>query len=464
MISKYLAYLVFIGGTIFTLLAPAVAVDYDAGRVAELRPLLASPETEVRLKALKDLRQVSWPRDDPAYQDVLALLEDPDGRVRSYAAWQAYLKGDAELAKSVLLTVLANTADAAALNSAGVVLQSFGLDDKDFVPPLFALIDHPDQYVRWRSLDCIHRRQGADEQMIPALAQVVKTDEFSTARVAAVRLLGDLAPDCRAANAALIAALDGGDAGVVNEASRLLVKLGPAAAPAVPQLVEYLKNECYDCLYTGVSKVLAELAEIPELRRPITDELLVLLRSDDKYLIHRASKILGEMRTTDPRVRDVALDQLRGTFWESRQLGARLLINVFLDDPGTIAPLIVLLKDQDKYVREYAELALAARQADAAAAIPALIANLDYFYPPVRANAVSALAAIGENGSAVQEALHAALNDADDEVKLQAALALTGLGAVDQEVRNTVDQLCESADDEIAERAELLRQQLAGGS
>lgn len=446
-----------------TLAAPTRAAEYDAAKVAGLRPLLSSPDAEVRLQALKDLRQLSWPKEDPAYPEVLALLNDPDGRVRSYAAWQAYLKRDGDLAKPVLLDVLAGTDDAAALNAAGVVLQSFGLDDTDYVPALFALIDHPDQYVRWRSLDCIHRRQGAEPGMVPALARMATADDFVTARVAAVRLLGDLAPGCQAANEALITALDSGDAGVVTEASRLLEELGPAAAPAIPKLVTYLENECYDCLYTGVSDVLVELADVPELRGPITDQLLVLLKSDDKYLIHRSSKILGEMKTTDPRVEEVALNQLRGTFWESRQLGARLLADVFIDDPATIPPLLALLTDRDKYVREYAELAVAARGPAAAQAIPALVDNLKHFYAPVRANAVSALAAVGPDNAKAREAIRSVLGDLDEAVVLNALTALIGFGESDAAVVAALGKLCASETEYYAHNAELLKKKLAGG-
>jgi HEAT repeat protein len=309
----------------------------------------------------------------------------------------------------------------------------------------------------------LHKRfHAADPSMIPRLREILETDDYSVARTGAVRLLGDLAPDNPAANTALIGALDSKDSSVVKEASLLLSKLGPAAAPAIPKLVVLLENECYDCLYTGISNVLVELGDIPELREPITDELLVLLKSDDKYLIHRASKILGEMKTSDPRVKAIALDQLSGSFWESRQLGARLLIDVFLDDPATVPPLIALLTDRDKYVREYAELALAARETAAATAIPELIDNLDYFYAPVRANAVSALAAAGPGNSTALEAIRTALDDADETVRLQAAIALIDAGAGGDYVREVVDALCLSASDMIADHAERLRQELAG--
>jgi len=445
------------------LLAPALASADAVDKLAAIQAQMSSADAEVRLQALKDLKSISFRSDDPIYADVLALLDDPDDRVRAYAAYHAYWHRNGELARKTFLAVLAGTNDEA-LYAAAVNLLMTEMADPEFVAPLWNLVDNPDQYVRAHSLTMLHKRfHAAEPSMIPKLRAVIETDDYSAARTAAVRLLGDLAPDNPAANAALISALDSKDSGVVKEASLLLPTLGPAAKPAIPTLIALLEDECYDCLYTGISNVLVELGGIPELREPITDELLVLLTSDDKYLIHRASKILGEMKTTDPRVKAIALDQLNGSFWESRQLGARLLIEVFLDDPATVPPLIVLLADHDKYVREYAELALAARQTAAAAAIPALIDNLDYFYPPVRANAVSALAAVGLGDSAALEAIRAALGDADDTVRLQAAMALIDARMVDDSVRDAVDALCSSAVGVIADRAELLRQQLAGG-
>jgi HEAT repeat protein len=444
------------------LLAPARAGADDADKLIAIQVQLSSADAEVRLQALKDLKSVSYRSDDPIYVDVLALLDDPNDRVRAYAAYHAYHHRDQELAAQTLLDVLTGTDDEA-LYAAAVNLLMTDLADPQFVAPLWNLVDNPDQYVRAHSLTMLHNRfHAADLSMIPRLREVLETDGYSAARTGAVRLLGDLAPENPAANAALIGALDNKDSSVVKEASLLLPTLGPAAEPAIPKLIVLLEDECYDCLYTGISNVLVELGEIPELRKPITDELLVLLKSDDKYLIHRASKILGEMKTTDPRVKSTALEQLNGSFWESRQLGARLLIDVFLDDPATVPPLIALLADRDKYVREYAELALTARQTAAAEAIPALIDNLDYFYAPVRANAVSALAAIGPGDSTALEATRAALSDADEAVRLQAAIALIDAGARDDNVCEVVDALCSAANDMIADHAERLRQQLAG--
>ena len=430
--------------------------------VEELRPLLASTDAEVRLQALKDLRRVSWPREDAVYAEVLALLDDSDGSVRAYAAYHAYRHRDPDLAKSALIDVLSGGDDAACYD-ATIVLLSIELDDQDLVPLLWEQIDHPNKYVRAHSLTMLHSRfAAADPARLPALRNIMESDDYPVARAAAVKLIGDLAPEHEAAREALIAALDQGDSGVVTEASRQLIDLGPAAAPAIPKLVGYLEHQCYDCLFKGVSDVLVELAAVPELRPRITDELLRLLKSDDKYHVHRASKIFAEIETDDPRVREVALQQLGAGVWELRQLGARLLIDVFLDDPATLPPLIELLADRDKYVREYAELALAARGAQAAAAIPALLDNLEHFYPPVRVNAVSALAATGSADAAVLAGIRAALADGDDTVVLEAAAALIELEQADQQVRGVLAALAQSADEDTAEQAGRLQQSMEG--
>ncbi len=171
-----------------------------------------------------------------------------------------------------------------------------------------------------------------------------------------------------------------------------LGELGPAAAPAVPDLAGILSEDS-DLRMSAIDT----LSNIGPAAAPAVPALIKVL--DDKSSGYRgqAAQALGnigpEAKAAIPKLEERLLGDNEATV---RLSSAEALGNI--GDPEAIPSLIAALNDQDPITRRYVALALAQFGKQARMAVPALVAKLSDEEKYVGAAAGFAIAKItGEN-------------------------------------------------------------------
>ncbi len=145
--------------------------------------------------------------------------------------------------------------------------------------PLLALLDAPAPRVRLEAIEALGEMGGA--AAVPALSALARKGAAAT-RAAACRALGRIG-DPAAVDALRDALRAGGDA--AEEAALALARLGPAAAPAVPQLITAL----------GDAHPHAARAALARIGKDAVPALIALLKGDDEFLRGQAVRALREM-------------------------------------------------------------------------------------------------------------------------------------------------------------------------
>jgi HEAT repeat protein len=246
-----------------------------------------------------------------------------------------------------------------------------------------------------------------------------------------------------------------------QQAVEALCQAGPAAAPAVPELIATLAEGPLS-LTDAVARALAAVG--PPAVRPLT----AALRDTNPAVRAGAAISLGRLRERantapvvaalhealrdgDEKVRSAAVEALVAVAPESprtvaalvarlKERGpggadARTLAAVYLDGLGpparaAIPALLEALQDPDAGVRGHAAMALKTHGPDKASAVPALVRALrEDSNRYVRGAAAEILGQLGRRARPAAPALVAALQDPEGHVRSSAAAALREVGA-----------------------------------
>jgi HEAT repeat protein len=225
---------------------------------------LVEPAVPDLLKALDD---PYWPvRAAAAYALALArsdapsvigplskCLKDPAGWVRRAAAYAlGHLGPKAKQAIPALQTALADEDSTVALEAAGALLK-MGVNPKEPVTLCVRLVQSDDAYGRGQVQAVLKLLGPKDAESAPALRPLLNHEEVAV-RLIAAEALAQFGPDeARAVVPSVLEWIRDREHG--EKALDLLGRMGPAAAGAVPDLVEWLQHEKNVSLIAGDSPV-----------------------------------------------------------------------------------------------------------------------------------------------------------------------------------------------------------------
>jgi len=213
--------------------------DPDIRATAAQALICAMKDIGVRPSASGALREIG----EPAFEPLIAALQDKDVRMRRAAAMamQHVLPAvkDPEIrARAVepLVRALRDT-DHEVHVYAAVALGEIGPDASEAIPALVEAFKDKD--VSGTAAEALAK---IGPKAIPALIRAAR-DEDTRVRGCAIMTLGDIGPDAGEAVPVLIDALKSGDDLICVAAALSLGQLGPSAKKAIPTLVQALEGD-----------------------------------------------------------------------------------------------------------------------------------------------------------------------------------------------------------------------------
>ena len=216
---------------------------------------------------------------------------------------------------------------------------------------------------------------------------------------------------------------------VRRRAALAIGKMGPAAAPAIPTLVDLMEN-MKPPSGAGVWMFFAESAgmkALASLGAPAVEVLTGRLTAPDADYRTRslAATALGRIR---PEGLDPLLEAIRSENPQIRQAAVGGLGETSSESPRVVRAVVQLLNDRSAKVREAAARELARLRPVTPATVRALVAAADDASPGVRRATVRTLDKLGPRNRAMVAKLVTAIRDDDAEVRTAAAEALKDLG------------------------------------
>jgi len=453
--------------------------------VAALARELDAPDVSARIEACQALARLGVKAEAAVPQLVRALQADSVELQRAAALALAEM-GEGAAAAVPALTANLKSSDALVRSYAAHALGELGPAAREATEALIDVLADRDATVRREARDALRDIRPGKEVALPLFARMLTTSDPADAAAA----VGVLAEAGAAAIPALTAALDNPDA--AYWACLTLTEIGAAAAPAVPQLgaqldspqpevrlqallalaaigpasqplagkiVELLGHDEAAGVRYAAAYALGALgdrsAALPALTAALDDQdeflriiaawaYVDLVENDDSPALDRAVKIiLDGISSADHRVRNVATRAFADPDLPREQLQpAFVRVLRGIDDPAQMSEIIAALASlgaevippcirslETKGPLRMASLELLAKVgADAAPAVPALIATLADADAAVRQEALFALGAIGPAAAQATPPVMALLQDQAPDVRHAACYALGKFG------------------------------------
>jgi HEAT repeat protein len=262
------------------------------------------------------------------------------------------------------------------------------------------------------------------EPAVPALIKVLKDDDASIRRYAALAL-ARIGPQAALAVPALIERLDDSDLFVLQNTLFAFKQIGPAAEPAVGAIQSTLQQPAVSIRRSAVESLGA-------IGRAGMPSLLEALRDDDRGVRVDASLQLIRI---DPQC-CAALPVLCEGFTGGDQETRDKVLRVFLDFGVDAVPTLVkaLRDDEKETVRYGATRALQAIKATTEDTVPALIEATKDESRLVRSGAVHALGELAPASKQTVRALRECLGDEDGTVRFFALRTLQQMGVAPKQI------------------------------
>ncbi len=317
-----------------------------------------------------------------ALPKLVEALDWKESRQRSTAALALAAMGRAAAsAASALLTRLDQESDPAVRVSLLTALPRVGTDPALLVPRLIDGLKDGTEAIRHAATNGLLTSRAAQKPIITALTTLLRDTDLALSQRAAY----------------------------------VLGRLGEAAAPAVPAIIELAQKKPP----AAYSDALVQIGE------PAVAPLLAVAEQADPATLtreHWAAQCLAQMGglATSPVMRSLAHPNPK-----VRLLATRVLAELGPDAEPAAPALLERLDDADLRVRGTALVALAAIPVPMQTLQPRLEAAFQDPAPALRGAAVEAALRLGPEGKNFQPAIAAALRDADPQVR---AAALGALG------------------------------------
>jgi HEAT repeat protein len=351
--------------------------------------MLGDEEAVIRAAAAEALGRIS-PATVPA---LIQVLQDPEKEVRQ-AAISALGGVGAEAAAAVPDLVALLPQD----GPRGLhVVRPLGAIGPAAVPALIQALRGRDADVRSRAAQVLGLIGPEAQAAAPTLVEVLRDPE-ARVRVRAAEALWQIAQD--PAGVALLPAVLGGEDGVLRrDAARCLGQMGPAARPAVPALVEALRD-ADDVTRVLVAEVLGRIGPGAAAAVPALAEAL---REPDDPISRTAAGALEQIGPVSvPALLGALHDQDSGV----RVRAARALGAIDHRSPAAVAALTEAIRDPEAGVRVRAAEALWLIAEDPASiAILAEVLGNEEIAPGERRGAAQVLGQIGPAARAARHTL-----------------------------------------------------------
>lgn len=365
-----------------------------------------------RIGATRALAQMGAPA-KTAVPAMLKNLAHRDDTLRKDTADALAQMGDASVPG--LIEVL-NAKEPKQRQAAALALAQLGEQAKTAAPALLTAAEkETDDLPRGAILAALTKTGADPARTAPLLLKAVR-GENADLRHAALNALLTSPANAKTAVTTVTTELQSKDNGTRQRAAQLLARLGPAAAPAVPALIERAKAEPGEALYTSA------LAEIgPRALPPLMEALSSKSGGDRKWVFHALSEMGAPAMTG-------LTDALRSPTASVRAGAATALEGMPLEKHPAVKLLLTLTDDKDAQVRAAALKTLADVRSDRPAIIPKLEAALNDREPAVQKAAAIGLASAGAVEKVGANGLIALLNEPDPNTRRAAAQSLAGFG------------------------------------
>jgi HEAT repeat protein len=385
----------------------------------------------------------------PAAVALLDLLQSRNAEVRKAAGEALAQAGEGKAALDRLREALKD--EDGKLRAAAVhALGWMGPEAREALPELRQALRDADPVVRVRAAWALWEVDRQTRDTVPLLIQEAQIRLRQPPGVTALRMLGRMGPEAKAAVPDLLALMKREpDLGTRLELARTLGAIGPASREAVPALLELARD-----VHVFWGREADELSdheggrEKPTFSRPLALTDADLRREARRVLAGRSDSVV-------PALQELLDNLTTGLGEEVVQTLARLgapavpaLVKALGDaDPvyrvttawalaemgekaGDAVPALrEALKDREPEVRAHAARALWKADPELARdAVPVLAAVLAEDDPTARIQAARTLSEMGTEAGAAAPALKRSLRDREKYVRKWAALALGGVG------------------------------------
>lgn len=448
--------------------APAELTPPSSGRpsLADLRKTLSTTDSSrTRVLTLDEIATFGSQAKD-AIPDILAIVGDPEPRVRWHAARTIGLIGEDAVTAIPTLIDLLQDDDPITVAQAAAAIRHIRADDnrtdtpakdaslyQSAVEPLMAITVHPDARVRRAAIRTI-RILNADSESLATLLAKVLADNDPSVILPALHTLADMEDDAvpvlvealkvpgarywaavalAEIGAEAVPAVDGltalakdGEQEERMQAMLALAAIGPPAASAAPVLLEALTTD------DGTLRFAAVFA-LGSLQATAADAALQTAAEDpDHFLAEIAAWARAKIHPDDAALKATAIEKLRKGL-TSEVPKVRAASTSGLSDMAQLvdstsrkelaSDFLRILADPDPTVGTRAGAALIRLGADAVEPLAAHLTS-----PSIRGAALEILASIGPDSVKALDQITAALTDDDTFVRGEAAIALAAIG------------------------------------
>jgi HEAT repeat protein len=256
------------------------------------------------------------------------------------------------------------------------------------------LVQDPSSQVRVTAAHVLAQLDPSGKLAVPMLATMLRDPDYGL-RIALVRELDGFGPKGEAATHGLIEVIEEDDDGSVRGGAIQCLSRISSASIAVPTLLRALRREQIRKDASVAGSILQTLGKIGPAAAPAIPVLVETYNTaPNEHERGSAMIALGGIGPSAREALPTILMATKDSHWFVRGLALEALIKIKIEPDVVIPPLISALRDKEGAVQKIAAISLGQLGRSAKAAVPALEAALADSSFPHRPVAASALRSI----------------------------------------------------------------------